>query len=307
MSRRFLWTEEEIIKWINKNELDGFIFIKIIELKGIYSRLLFICPKCKKEYEVCFKNFKNGQRCGCDKGKRNHTYQDVLDICKKKNLIVLDNDGIYSYKKKFKLMCSNGHIFYMTLTDLLRGHSCPYCSKNAKLTYEYIVEYFLFYGYKVLSDKYVNANTKLLIECPEGHIYKVTYSDFYRGRRCPYCKNNSKGEIFIKEILNKYSIKYKCQYRFDNCKYKKPLPFDFYISSLNLCIEYDGIGHFEPVDFAGKGKEWAEENFEITKKHDDIKNQYCKDNDIKLIRIPYWEFDNIENIICQELNIDKYE
>ena len=36
---------------------------------------------------------------------------------------------------------------------------------------------------------------------------------------------------------------------------------------------------------------------------DNIKTQYCKDNNIKLIRIPYWDFDNIEEILKKELNL----
>ena len=83
----------------------------------------------------------------------------------------------------------------------------------------------------------------------------------------------------------------------------KTLPFDFYIPDLNICIEYDGEQHFEPVDFGGKGKEYAEKRFKAQQKRDNIKTEYCKNNNIKLIRIPYWEFDNVENILKQELNI----
>ena len=94
------------------------------------------------------------------------------------------------------------------------------------------------------------------------------------------------------------------QKTFKECKYKDQLRFDFYIPKHNICIEYDGIQHFEPIDFAGKGEEWAKEQFKEQQIKDNIKTQYCLDNDIKLIRIPYWEFDNIENILKQELNLE---
>lgn len=61
------------------------------------------------------------------------------------------------------------------------------------------------------------------------------------------------------------------------------------------------MAHFEPTDFAGKGKEWAEEQFKGQKIRDEIKNKYCKQNNINLLRIPYWEFDNIENILTKNL------
>jgi hypothetical protein len=70
---------------------------------------------------------------------------------------------------------------------------------------------------------------------------------------------------------------------------------------MNLIIEYDGIQHFEPVDFAGNGKDWAERRFFYTKICDELKTKYCKEKDIKLIRIPYTEFKNIKTILFSEL------
>ena len=71
-----------------------------------------------------------------------------------------------------------------------------------------------------------------------------------------------------------------------------------------MCVEYDGIGHFEPINFNGIDDKRANEGFKKQKLHDQIKDKYCLDNNIKLIRIPYWEFDNIENILKQELNLE---
>ena len=73
-------------------------------------------------------------------------------------------------------------------------------------------------------------------------------------------------------------------------EYLKTIGFE-----LIVCIEYDGIQHFEPIErFGGK------EEFSRTKIRDNIKTQYCKDNNIKLIRIPYWDFDNIEMILKKQ-------
>jgi hypothetical protein len=55
------------------------------------------------------------------------------------------------------------------------------------------------------------------------------------------------------------------------------------------------------VDFAGRGEEWANEMFLTVKKHDKIKYDYCQSHGIKLIYIPYWEFNNIANILNKEL------
>ena len=66
-----------------------------------------------------------------------------------------------------------------------------------------------------------------------------------------------------------------------------------------MCIEYDGQQHFEPNEYFG-----GQKHFNILKRHDNIKDEYCQDNKIKLVRIPYWDFDNIENILANELGLD---
>ena len=74
------------------------------------------------------------------------------------------------------------------------------------------------------------------------------------------------------------------QYKFNDCKNKQPLPFDFYIKSKNICIEYDGEQHFIVK------KHWGGINsLEYIKQNDNIKTKYCEDNNIKLIRIKYNE------------------
>lgn len=68
------------------------------------------------------------------------------------------------------------------------------------------------------------------------------------------------------------------------------LPFDFYIPEQNILIEYDGQHHFEPI------KGWGgEEKFKLTQENDQIKNKYCEEKNIKLLRIPYT--DSKEDII----------
>ena len=103
---------------------------------------------------------------------------------------------------------------------------------------------------------------------------------------------------YDEKILNKYNVDFKSQYKFNDCKSKRELPFDFYITNLNIVIEYDGIQHYRIIKYFN-----GLDGFITTKIHDVIKTKYCKDNNIKLIRIPYWEFDNIENILIKELNL----
>lgn len=101
------------------------------------------------------------------------------------------------------------------------------------------------------------------------------------------------------------------QYTFKDCHDVNLLKFDFAIENsgiIEYLIEFDGQQHFKPVDFAGKGMQWAIEQFKNTQRRDKIKNQYCIDNNILLIRIPYWEFKNIEEKLSSVLiNYNKLE
>lgn len=75
------------------------------------------------------------------------------------------------------------------------------------------------------------------------------------------------------------------------------LSYDFYLPKYNLLIEYQGIQHEKPIDFSGKNKNVAIEKFKKQKEHDKRKNNYAKQNNIDLLEIWYYDFDNIENIL----------
>ena len=95
-----------------------------------------------------------------------------------------------------------------------------------------------------------------------------------------------------------HNVKYKKQYKFKDCKFKRQLPFDFYLPDYNVLIEFDGLQHCVIKQYFG-----GYEGFVDTKIRDTIKNIYCKENNIKLIRISYNELKNINNILNKELNV----
>lgn len=143
--------------------------------------------------------------------------------------------------------------------------------------------------------EYINSQTKILHRCKLcDYEWNIVPNNILNGQGCPQC-NASHGENDIERYLNQHNISYIGQYKFDNCCNKRPLPFDFYLPVHNICIEYDGIQHFIPVDFAGKGEAWANKQFKQVQHNDQIKNIYCKENDITLLRIKYDE--NIDNVL----------
>lgn len=132
-----------------------------------------------------------------------------------------------------------------------------------------------------------------------GHEWQAlvrTRTRKVRPTGCPICQE-SKGEVAVAKTLDKLNINYKKQVRFTECRDKKPLPFDFHIIDQKILIEYQGLQHYEPVNFGG---DYIQE-FESIKKRDSIKLSWCVKNGYKLVLIPYWQKDNIQNIIEREV------
>lgn len=194
-------------------------------------------------------------------------------------------------------MCPNGHITDMAFCQFKsNGHRCKFCvGNNIRNDYDYIKETFEEYGYTLIDDEYINNTQKLNVICPQGHNTYISWTLFKMGVRCQKC-NCSSGESEIAKVLDDNNIHYIVQYFFKDCRDKKALPFDFYIPDKNICIEFDGEQHYKPCSKFG-----GEDGFNIRKKHDEIKNKYCKDNGIDLIRIPYFDFKNIRKIIEDKL------
>lgn len=105
--------------------------------------------------------------------------------------------------------------------------------------------------------------------------------------------------MYIEKFFNKNNIENQPEYPviIDGARYR----FDFYLPQYNLFIEYDGQQHYEPMRFYRENEEKNEEVLRKTQERDKIKNKYCEDNNINLLRIPYWESKNIETIINNRL------
>ena len=135
-----------------------------------------------------------------------------------------------------------------------------------------------------------------------GYEWHTTAASILQGKACPHCRM-SRGAIEVEKYLKSRNIKYEREYRFDDCKNERPLPFDFFVPSLNMCIEYDGEQHFVPVRF-GKDEtdERVKKKYASQKENDNIKTEYCRSNNINLVRIPYTEFDNISGILDKHIS-----
>ena len=203
---------------------------------------------------------------------------------------------------KVKIGCPIHGEFEQNPNSHLYGKGCPKCIGRNKTTDDFIIEAKAVHGdkYDYSLVEYIDAKTKVKIGCPVHGIFEQNPSNHLNGQGCPIC-NNSKGEIIISNYLSINKIDFITQYKFKECKNIRSLPFDFYLPKYNMCIEFDGKQHFESIEKFG-GEEALLKNME----RDNIKNKYCIDNNIKLLRIRYDQIDNIENILNKNIVICIY-
>ena len=143
-----------------------------------------------------------------------------------------------------------------------------------------------------------NIETKVSLEHKTcGHKWESSpKKHIYYKQGCPNY-NDSIGEKDIKILLNDANIKYVIQKKFDDCRNINPLPFDFYLLDYNICIEFDGVQHYESIEWFG-GQDALDKNI----LRDSIKNKYCEKNNIKLYRISYLDNINVAfNLILQDI------
>lgn len=187
-------------------------------------------------------------------------------------------------KTKVKIICKKHGVFEQIPRGHLSGLKCATCQGNKKMTkLDFIERCSIIFDnkYDYSLSEIDGTKNKTTIICPKHGDFIQSVDSHLRGHGCPRC-NDSKGEKIISWFLDKNKIKYETQKMFDGCVDVRKLRFDFYIPSINTCIEFDGKHHFEVIEF-GLSK------LEDTIRKDKIKNQFCDENKIRLIRISYKE------------------
>ena len=226
------------------------------------------------------------------------SYSDVIIICHK-------HDEPYEFKQN-----ANSH---------LQGSGCRLCAiEQCKLLLKMTKEEFVERAIEIHDDLYDYSKViyegydiKVQIICKKhNRPFEMTPHSHLMGSGCPLCCS-SKGETAVRNWLIENEIEFEEQKRFNDCRNIRPLPFDFYTPQYNLCIEFDGKQHFIPTDFKSNSTEEEKlKYFELVQMRDSIKTDYCKNNNINLLRIKYTE--NIEeklteyfqnHAIIKELNL----
>ena len=290
----------------NKNSTTEFISWKDISKHHHADALVTLRCECgtvfnKKLMDLVYKTY---PLCiECSKKKRGYTHRKKgnkeffikagyrplqnCDDCKRNDLIeVEDSEGYRGFISCNKILAHKG----MSRFDI----------RINKKNYLFNVEHYAkLQGIEVQClgfEETAHRSQGLRFKCSCGNEFITSINSFQTGKmRCDECAQSiSRLEIRFKTFLQERGMDFLFQYTLNQCRDVLPLPFDFYLPDYKTIVEIDGEGHYYPCNFNQCSNESARISFEITTRHDKIKSDFCKENHIRLIRVPYYLFDKNE-------------
>lgn len=228
--------------------------------------------------------------------------------------ILLEIYRTFDNQLKAKLICDKCKLEWdEPIKRIFKGTKCPYCTgvkpsymNNLLMKYPEVCKEWDF-SKNILSpsDYLPTSAKKVWWKCSRcGHEWQAQIGNrTYKMSRCPECTNESFGEFYVKRYLINNNISYIPQYVIPECKFKRPLPFDFAVldnyDNVLFLIEFDGQYHY----LLNPMRKNPESDLLYTQNNDRIKDEYCNNHNIRLLRIPYWESGNIPQILTKELNL----
>lgn len=308
------WDRESIKTYVEITSDSKCEFIDSKKNKNDHT--LFLKCRCGNKFSKSFQNFKKGQiicnECSMKlkllkvTKTQEQFEKEVFDAVGKEYTVVgeyINSNELIKIRHN-SLACNNYTWDVIPSNFLSRESRCPKCQHGSykKTTEEFKQEVYNLVRseYEVISEYCgKDLNIRFLHKlCNDS--FEMSPHNFLAGQRCTVC-GESKGERVIRYFCDYYDVFYESQYSFKDCKNINLLRFDFAIfwdkdkTKLRILIEYDGEFHYLPI--------LGEEQLLYQQSMDKIKNAYCENNNIKLVRIPYWDFDNIESILSKELEV----
>ena len=304
-----------IVKAIKKHG-DNYDYSKVVYV-GSNKKVCIICSRHGEFWQTPNMHLsgRGCTKCGIDKVRECHAFS-ISDFISKAISVHGDrydySEVDYSNNRiNVCIVCGIHGKFWQAPKVHLSGGGCYKCGKKVlgdKLrsdTEEFVskakrIHSLANYDYSKV--KYINNHVKVCIVCNKhGEFWQVPNNHLI-GEGCPFC-NSSRGELSIIKWLVDNKIEYNRQQEYPDLKgfSRRLLRFDFYILGSNLLIEYDGEQHTRPVRFRGVTQERVTRNFKKLQHNDALKNKYCADNGIPLLRISYKDFKRIPEILSDAI------
>jgi hypothetical protein len=216
---------------------------------------------------------------------------------------VLEGDYLNTRRKVTLLHARCGRSFVVKPNCFLMKDRCPHCrldelAERLRHSEEEVAErvaatdsaYRYVSGYRTAT-----SGETVLEHLGCGRTFKMSLVVFREGARCRHCfPRESRGEREVAAALRQLGADFSKQVRFDECRTRHPLPFDFKVElggSAFALVEYDGAHHFEEFDHLKRPLSAVQEC-------DRIKNDYCSARGIPLLRIPYYQRREIHSLLA---------
>ena len=287
-------TKEEFLNEL-KNRFP-FNEIEILDFSGASKPITYKCRTCNKVY---YKNranhlYENKTLCQiCYTARNSEVRNKFLYVLDKSDFEVISQVGAISNPVRIRCKkCGREREVYQYNFIKDSAHrECPCCGRFSLKTEE---DFVYRMGerakeYKIIFYKNFSSSVKFQHQC--GFVFSQYPGNFLKGRGCPKCYGKiSKGEQKIINWLESNNIYYERQKKFQDLS--PYLTFDFYIPEKNILIEYQGQQHYEPIAAWG-----GEEKLKVQQERDNKKRKFCKEKNIKLIEIPYWEQNSLEQFL----------
>lgn len=300
------YTLHNLNLFIKENELECEL-LSTENPKSEKDKLEFRC-KCGKHYFLCYNHLLMNQKDTCNECGRvresRYTPEYINSI-----ISVLGYSLIPNTPASYRSVCvqdNDGYKYKATLPNLMNGatpikfHKLnPYTIENMKL--------FLAsnkYPVKLLEpdDKVIEVRTDYLKFscCVCGSEYMATWgqvveTDRFRCEKC--VKKQSNLSYYVEQYLIEKDVEYIREFRFDDCRYKRALPFDFYLPLHNYVIEVNGDQHYYENPM-------FQQSLDERQKIDKIKENYCKENNIGFLAMPRWWIQNKYEVKRYKQEID---
>ena len=267
-----------------------------VEYNGSQNKITIICPE-HGEFQQIPAAHLHGAGCPkCANEYLSKINSKDKDEFIKRAIQVYGSDK-YDYSKseyrgmreKICIVCNekddDGKIhgeFWQIADAHLRGFcGCVKCRQKIYNLQTFIDEARKVHGdrYDYSKVEYKGNGEKVCIICPKhGEFWQDIYSHL-GGAGCPFCQS-SRLENELADFFHKENIDFEMQKKFSWLKYQK---LDFFLPMYNIAIECQGEQHFTPVDFAGKGDEWAKQNFKEILRLDEKKKKLCEEHGVRLL------------------------
>ena len=250
-----MYTTETFIKKAKKVHKDKYDYSYVV-YSGSKNKVKILCKKHNFIFEQSPAMHLQGNNCPkCGGNKFKLTTKEFIE----KAIDIHGNRYDYSlteyidWHEKIKIICKEHGIFESSASGHIHDkNGCPECMKQflhdkfasskedfmkkAHIVHEYKYDYSLV--------EYKNYHTNIEIICNIHGIFVQEVGNHLSGKGCPKCKS-SLGEKRIREFLQENNINFEEQKRFEECKDRHPLPFDFYLNERDIFIEFHGSQHYK--------------------------------------------------------------